>query len=174
MTWEIDPAHSSIEFSVTHLAITNVKGRFTEMAGTLYLDPEQPTHSWVKAQVNSASVQTGTPRRDAHIRSADFFDTTKFPTIAFQSTQVKPIDQTHCVLDGNLSLRGVTRVVSFQVGYTGRGKDPLTGAWRVGLFARTTIDRRDFGITFNQINEGIMLVGHTVWIEMSIEAIFVG
>lgn len=172
MPWEIDATHSSIEFSVAHLAISKVKGHFTKMSGTLHLDPETPTNSWGNAQVQAASVHTGVSQRDAHIRSADFFDAAKYPSITFQSTQVKPIDRTSAVVEGNFTLHGVTRQISLQVHYTGRGKDPLTDAWRVGLSTRTIIDRRDFGIIFNKATEGILLVGHTIWIEMTIEAIF--
>ena len=171
MAWEIDPAHSTVEFCVIHLMINTVKGRFPELSGTIHLDPKEPNNSWVKAQVKTASVQTNVPQRDAHLRSADFFDVIKYPTITFESTQVKLVDQFRCYLNGNLSLHGVTRLVSLQVGYTGRSQDLLSGAWRVGLFARTTIDRRDFGMTFNQSNAGVLLASYKVGIEINAEAV---
>jgi polyisoprenoid-binding protein YceI len=173
MVWEIDPSHSSVEFSVVHLMIANVKGRFPEVSGTVHLDPKEPKNSWIKAQVKTASVQTNVPQRDAHLRSADFFDVSQYPTISFESTEVKLVDQSHCYLIGNFSLHGVMQPVSFQASYTGVSQDLLTDAWRVGLNARTMIDRREFGITFNQSKGEILLASYNVWIDINIEAVLV-
>ncbi len=173
MAWEIDPSHSSVEFSVVHLMITNIKGRFPEVSGTIHLDPKKPKNSWVKAKVQAASVQTGVPQRDAHLRSADFFDVSKYPTISFESTEVKLVDEHRCYLNGNFSLHGVTQVMSLQAGYTGVSQDLLTDAWRVGLFARTTIDRREFGMTFNQSKGENLLLSYKVWLDINVEAVLV-
>lgn len=171
MAWEIDPAHSLVEFSVAHLMISVVKGRFTDLGGSMYLDPKRPENSWVKVVVQTDSIQTGVPQRDAHLRSADFFSVAKHPTITFASTNVELVDQNHSMLTGNLSLLGVTRSVLFRVEYRGLNRDPLTSAWRVGMCATTTIDRRDFGMNFDQQNGGVFLVGYRIHIEINAEAI---
>lgn len=171
MVWEIDPFHSLVEFSTKHLMITVVKGRFPEVHGTIHLDPKCPEKSWVKAHVKTTSITTGVPQRDAHLRSADFFEVARHPTITFESTKVELVGQNRCLLYGNLSIRGVTRVVQFRAEYTGRSQDQFTDAWRVGLFAATVIDRRDFGMMFDQVKTGIALVGYQVLIEINVEAI---
>ena len=171
MAWEIDPAHSLVEFSIIHLMINTVKGRFLEWNGTIHLDPKQMERSRVVAQIKAASIQTGVAQRDAHLRSADFFDVSRYPTILFESTGIQLADQHRGVVTGQLSLHGVTRSISLHGQYTGRNRDLLTGAWRMGLFATVTIDRRDFGITFNQISERVALVGYQVRIEINAEAI---
>ena len=171
MAWEIDPAHSLVEFSVAHLMISVVKGRFMDLSGSMYLDPQRPENSWVKVVVKSDSIQTGVPQRDAHLRSADFFSVAKYPTITFASTNVEVVDQNHSMLTGNLSLLGVTRSVPFRVEYRGLNRDPLTSAWRVGMCATTTIDRRDFGMTFDQQNGGVFLVGYRIHLEINAEAV---
>ena len=171
MAWEIDPTHSLVEFSVAHLMISVVKGRFTDVSGSIHLDPKQPENSWAKIEIQSASIQTGVPQRDAHLRSADFFSVARYPTITFVSTNIEPVDQNHSVMTGNLSLLGVTRAVSFQVEYRGMNRDPLTSAWRVGMFATATIDRRDFGMSFDQQNGGVFLVGYRIHIEVNAEAV---
>lgn len=175
MAWEIDPFHSLVEFSVRHLSITTVKGRFSEVHGTIHLDPQYPERCWVKAQVEAASIQTGAAQRDAHLRSADFFEVARYPTISFESTQVRPQDQNRAILDGNLTLHGVTRPVSFYVMYTGQSQDPFTGGWRAGLCASTMIDRREFCMSFNQkTSMGALIVGYEVRIDISVEAVYMG
>ncbi len=171
MAWEIDPTHSLVEFSVAHLMISVVKGRFMDLGGSIYLDPQRPENSWVKVAVKSDSIQTGVPQRDAHLRSADFFSVAKYPTITFASTNVELVDQNHSMMTGNLSLLGVTRSVPFRVEYRGLNRDPLTSAWRVGMCATTTIDRRDFGMTFDQQTGGVFLVGYRIHLEINAEAV---
>ncbi len=117
------------------------------------------------------SITTGASQRDVHLRTADFFEISKYPTIEFESTQVKSIDQKRFIVGGNLSLHGVTRFGQLHVIYTGVSQDILAGAWRIGVRAVTVIDRRDFGMTFNQSQAGIILVGYEVHIDMVIEAI---
>ncbi len=161
MSWEIDPTHSVVEFSVVHLMISTVKGRFSDVSGTLHLDPKEPEKSWVKA-----------PQRDAHLRSADFLDVSRFPNITFESTRVKLLDQHSSLVEGNFCIRGISRPVTFQVKYTGRNQDLLTGAWRIGLTARTNIDRRDFGMTFNQGTAESLLISYQTHIEIHMEAVW--
>src|SRR5579859_5958681 len=148
MAWEIDRFHSLVEFSVQHLKVATVKGRFTEVQGTIELDPQYPERSSVKAQIMTNSIHTGAPQRDVHLRTADFFEIARYPTITFESAQVKHIDRNHFTVKGNLSLHGIKRPIQLRVIYTGLSQDMLTEAWRVGLRANTVIDRRDFGMTF--------------------------
>lgn len=172
MPWEIDPSHTLVEFSVQHLMINVVKGRFTDVWGTIHLDTRQPENSWVKAAVATASIYTGTPQRDDHLRSSDFFDAERYSTITFESTRVRRTDAKSCVVIGNLTIHGITRTVSFQVDFTGYARDPLTNQWRVGMTAIGQVDRRMFDMHFNQILEaGISLVGHETHIELRIEAV---
>lgn len=175
MPWEIDPFHTLVEFSVRHLAITTVKGRFPDVHGTIHLDPQYPEQCWVKAQVETGSIHTGAAQRDAHLRSADFFEVAKYPTITFESTLVKPLSQDRSILNGNLTLHGVTKPVSMYAMYTGHSRDPITNAWRVGLCAAAMIDRRDFCMKYDQRSStGALVVGYEVRIDINIEAVQAG
>ncbi len=174
MPWEIDPFHTLVEFSVVHLMINIVKGRFKEVRGSIYLDTQHPENSWVKAQVNTASIDTGVAPRDGHLRSADFFDAVKYPLITFESTSVQQTGEKSSVVTGNLSLHGVTRPVSFQTKFTGYVRDPETNGWRIGLSATSTIDRRMFDMHFNRLIEGVAMVGNEARIELHIEAVQMG
>lgn len=171
MPWEIDPFHTLVEFSVVHLKINLVKGRFKEVRGSLHLDIQQPGNSWVKAYVNAASIDTGVPARDGHLRSADFFASAKYPTISFESTAVRPTGETTSMVTGNLTLHGITHPVTFQTKFTGYTRDLETKGWRVGLAAMGIIDRRTFEMNFNRVVEGVAMVGHEARIELYIEAI---
>ncbi|GCE05742.1 YceI family protein [Dictyobacter aurantiacus] len=171
MAWEIDPFHTLIEFSVMHLMINVVKGRFKEVHGTLHLDTQQPENSWVKAQVNAASIDTGVSARDGHLRSAGFFDVTRYPSITFESTSVEPTGETTSKVTGNLTLHGVTHPVTFQAKYLGYARDMETYSWRVGLYATTVIDRRQFDISFNQRIDGVPFVGNEARLELFLEAL---
>lgn len=174
MSWEIDPFHTLVEFSVVHLMINIVKGRFREVHGSIFLDTQHPENSWVKAQVNTASIDTGVAPRDGHLRSADFFDVVKYPLITFESTSVQQTGEMTSIVTGNLCLHGVTRPVSFQAKFTGYVRDPETGGWRIGLSATTTIDRRMFDMHFSRLVEGVALVGNEARVELHIEAVQMG
>lgn len=174
MAWEIDPFHTLVEFSVVHLMINIVKGRFKEVRGSIHLDVQQPENSWVKAQINAASIDTGVAPRDGHLRSADFFDVARYPLITFESTAVQQTGEKSSVVIGNLTLHGVTHPVSFQTKFTGYTRDPETGGWRVGISALGTIDRRIFDMQFNRLTEGVALVGNEARIELHIEAVQMG
>ncbi|GCE06716.1 YceI family protein [Dictyobacter aurantiacus] len=172
MIFTIDPLHSLVEFSVQHLKISLVKGRFSEVHGIINLDTQQPEKTTIQAQVKVDSIYTGSAQRDAHLRSSDFFNVSKNPYMLFESTRVRLIDQNHCLVDGNFTMHGVTRPITFQVTYTGTNRDPLTEAWRIGLSGVTTIDRRDFGMVFNRrLIDGIAAIGNETRIEIHIEAI---
>jgi polyisoprenoid-binding protein YceI len=170
--WEIDSAHTLVEFTVDHLSINVVKGRFDEVQGNLHLDTRQPENSWVKAVVNATSISTGIAQRDKHLLSSDFFDAERYPTISFESTRVRRTGQKSGTIIGNFTLRGITRTVSFQAEFTGYARDPFTNRWKMGLFAVGVIDRRMFDMRFSQVMEaGIALIGNETRIELHIEAI---
>ncbi len=172
MVWEIDPAHTLVEFAVDHLSINLVKGHFDEVQGTLHLDTRQPENSWVRASVNTASIYTGIAQRDGHLRSSDFFDVEKYPTITFESVRVRRTGPKGGAVVGNLTIRNITRVVSFQTEFTGYARDPATSRWKMGLTAVAQVDRRMFDMRWTQILEaGISLIGFETRIELHIEAI---
>ena len=168
-TWSFDTAHSGISFAVRHLMISKVRGTFGKWSGTFDYDEHDPTRSRVAVRIDAASIDTKEDKRDAHLRSADFLDVEKFPAIVFESTAVRRAGDGY-VLGGNLTLRGVTRPVELEVESLGRGKDPW-GNQRVAFAARTAINRKDFGLTWNQALEtGGVLVGDKVEIELDVQA----
>jgi polyisoprenoid-binding protein YceI len=171
MAWEIDPAHSQATFAVKHMMISTVKGHFNVISGHLHIDEQNPANSWVDAQVDAKSVDTRDPKRDAHLRSPDFFDAEKYPTLNFKSTKVERIEGNEYRVLGDLTIHGVTRPVAFKAEYAGQGKDPW-GGQRAGLSATTKINRKEWGLTYNQALEaGGVLVGDEVKIEIDLEAV---
>ncbi|HKM46775.1 MAG TPA: YceI family protein [Terriglobales bacterium] len=169
-TWNIDPVHSVAEFKVKHMMISNVKGQFTRVKGALVLDETDVTNSRVEASIDAASINTREEQRDAHLKSADFFDVEKFPTLSFQSTRVTRVADGELAVAGELTIHGVTRKVVFTVeGPTAPGKDPW-GNTRIGLSATTKISRKDFGLTWNAALEtGGILVGDEVTITLDVQ-----
>ncbi len=169
-TWKIDPVHSVAEFKVRHMMISNVKGQFTAVSGALHLDETDLTHSRVEASIEAASISTRDAQRDAHLKSADFFDVEKFPTLSFRSTRVTRGEDGELTLAGEMTIHGVTREVVFSVeGPTEPAKDPW-GNTRIGVSARATINRRDFGLTWNAALEtGGILVGEEVAITLDLQ-----
>ena len=173
-TWAIDPVHSSVEFSVRHLMITTVKGRFTDVQGTVVLDELNPAASAVEVTVNVASIDTREPQRDAHLRSADFFDAGKFPTLTFRSQAARDLTSDGFKLVGDLTLHGVTREVTLDVTAEGRTKDAWGGE-RAGYSATTRIRRSDFGLTWNQLLEtGGVTVSDEVKITLDVQLVLQG
>lgn len=170
-TWKIDPAHTNVEFSVRHLMITTVKGRFTDVSGTVKIDDADPARSEVDVTINAASIDTREQQRDTHLRSADFFDVEKYPTITFRSTRVEPGQDGRLKVVGDLTIRGVTKSVTLDVAPEGRAKDPWGGE-RAGFSASTRINRSDFGLTWNQALEtGGVMVGDRIDIAIDVEAV---
>ncbi len=169
--WAVDPSHTVVEFAVRHLMVTTVKGRFTRFSGALFLDEADPTRSLIEGTVEAASVDTGDAQRDTHLRSADFFDVERFPQITFRSTRIEPLgDQRYRVI-GNLTIRGVTREVALEAALLGRARDPW-GNERLGFTAQATLDRRDFGLTWNHpLETGGFLVDNTVRITIEGQAV---
>jgi len=169
-TWNIDPIHSVAEFKVKHMMISNVKGHFPKVTGMLSLDESDLANSRVEASIETASIETRDPQRDTHLKSADFFDVEKFPTISFKSTSVRIVKDDKLAVEGDLTIRGVTRKVLFSVeGPTPAAKDPW-GNTRVAVSASTKINRKDFGLTWNAALEtGGILVGEEVTITLDIQ-----
>jgi polyisoprenoid-binding protein YceI len=171
-SWQIDPAHSHVEFAVRHLMISSVKGRFGDVQGTVSVDESDARAVVVDVTIQVASIDTRQEQRDAHLRSADFFDEARFPTITFRSRKVEGhhLDGEFRLL-GDLTIRDVTREVILDVSAEGRLTDPW-GAERAGFSAHGTIDRTDFGLTWNQTLEaGGVLVGNEVTISVEVELI---
>ena len=169
-TWKLDAAHSTAEFKVKHMMISNVKGSFSGLSGDLTLHEPEHTLTRVDASINVNTVNTGDASRDEHIKGADFFDITKFPTIAFKSTKVEPKGAGDFAVTGDLTIHGVTQSVTLAVeGLSEPTKDPW-GNLRIGLSATTKINRKDFGLTYNAALEaGGILVGEEVSITLEIQ-----
>jgi polyisoprenoid-binding protein YceI len=172
--WALDPAHTLVEFSAKHMMITTVKGRFTEVKGEIRMDETHPDRSSVQAELGVASISTGVEQRDAHLRSADFLDVDSFGAITFASKRIEgAVDRPgeSFTLVGDLAIRGTTREVKLEVTYEGRGKDPWGGE-RVSFSATGKIDRRDFGLTYNQALEtGGILVSNEIKISIEAQAV---
>jgi polyisoprenoid-binding protein YceI len=170
--WQIDPAHSAAHFSVRHLMISNVRGEFTKLSGSALIDPANPATGSVDVTIDTASVSTREPQRDEHLRSADFFDVAKYPTITFRSTRVEPHGADNFKVTGDLTIHGVTRPVTLDVeGPTPAVKDPW-GNVRAGVTATAKINRKDFGVAFNALTEtGGVVVGDEVKITIEAELI---
>lgn len=170
-TWTIDPTHSGIHFSVRHMVVSKVRGKFADWKGTLSLEVDDPARSRVEAVIDAASIDTGVADRDTHLRSPDFLDVASYPEIVFRSTRVEKADEETYRLVGELSLHGVTREVTLDVEFGGLAKDPW-GNERAGFTARARLDRKDFGLQWNQVLEtGGVLVGDRIDVEIELEAV---
>jgi polyisoprenoid-binding protein YceI len=168
-TWSVDPAHSHVEFSVKHLMIATVKGRFGVVRGTVMTDEADPARGQAEIEIDAGSIDTREPQRDAHLRSADFFDVERFPTLTFRSTRITGVNGAAFTLIGDLTIHGVTREVTLEVVSEGRGKDPWGGE-RAGFSATGRIKRSDFGLTWNQVLEtGGFVVGDDIKIAIDVE-----
>ena len=169
--WNIDAAHSGINFSIRHMVFARVRGRFSAYSGSLALDDGDVTRSSLDVSIDAASIDTGTSQRDTHLRSADFFDVERFPELRFRSTRIEEAGKDRYRLVGELTIRDVTRPVTLEVEATGRGTDPW-GNERLGFAATGSIDRKDFGLEWNQLLEtGGLLVGDRVDIELDVQAV---
>jgi polyisoprenoid-binding protein YceI len=169
-TWNIDPTHSTAEFAVKHMMVSTVKGRFKGVSGSVSLNEAEPARSTVEAAIDVASVDTGAEQRDAHLRSDDFFNAARFPQITFRSTRIagKADDWK---LEGDLTIRDVTRPVVLDVEFEGRAPDAYGGE-RAGFIATTKIRRSDFGVNWNALSEaGGVAVSDTLKITLTIEVV---
>ncbi len=167
-TWQIDPSHSEIQFSVRHMMISKVRGRFREFAGTIEIG-ERPEDSRVDVVIEAASIDTRDRTRDEHLRSAEFLDVERFPEVRFTSTSASPGEKDRWDVTGDLTVRDVTRPVVLHVEFSGGTVDPW-GNLRAGFLADAEIDREEFDITWNQALEGF-LVGKGVRVDIDVEAI---
>jgi polyisoprenoid-binding protein YceI len=169
-TWTIDQVHSVAEFKVKHMMISNVKGQFPGVKGVLDLDERDLTNSHIEASIDATSINTRDGQRDAHLKSADFFDVERFPTLSFRSTSISRAGDGELAVAGDLTIHGVTRNVVFNVeGPSEPAKDPW-GNTRVGLSATTRISRKDFDLTWNTALEtGGILVGDEVTITLDVQ-----
>jgi polyisoprenoid-binding protein YceI len=169
-TWAIDASHSTAEFSVRHLMLAKVRGGFSELKGTIVTPAGVNAPEKVSAEIAVASIHTRNEDRDNHLRSADFFDAEQHPTISFESTAVHQHDG-EIEIEGNLTMRGITKKVLLEVEFEGRGKDPWGGD-RIAYSAVTKIDRKEFGLVWNQtLDAGGVAVGDEVKIDLQIEAV---
>lgn len=169
--WEIDSGHSGIHFSVRHMVVARVRGKFARWSGALVAEDGDPGRASVEVTIDAASIDTGVADRDAHLKSADFLDVASHPEITFNGRRSERLDDHRLRLTGDLTIRGFAREVVLDVEYAGRTKDPW-GNERSGFSARTSIDRQAFGLTWNQILEaGGLMVGDRVDIEIEVEAV---
>jgi polyisoprenoid-binding protein YceI len=169
--WNLDTAHTGVAFSIRHMVVAKVRGRFTKFSGTVHLDDADLTRSSVEATIDAGSIDTGTGQRDDHLRSADFFDVQKYPELRFKSSRIEKAGENRYRVVGGLTIRDVTREVTLDAELEGRGKDPW-GNERVAFSAKTAIDRKDFGLGWNQVLEaGGVLVGDRVDIELDVQVV---
>jgi polyisoprenoid-binding protein YceI len=170
-TWNIDTTHSGIHFTVRHMVIAKVRGSFRKFSGTLSLDEQDVTASSVSVRIEAPSIDTGVQQRDDHLRSPDFFDVEKFPLLSFESTKVEKSSDGGLRVTGKLTLRDITREVVLEAEQLGIGKDPW-GNIKAAFEAKTTIDRREFGLKWNQALEtGGVLVGEKIEISLEVQAV---
>ena len=171
MSWQIDTAHSQIQFTVRHLMISKVRGSFEKFSGMVVLDESAPANTTVDVQIETGSVNTREPQRDGHLRSPDFFNSEAFPLMTFKSKRVDVVDGHHAKLIGDLTIRDVTREVTLDAEYLGQAKSPW-GTTSAGFTATTKINRKDWNLTWNQALEtGGVLVGEEVEISIELELV---
>ena len=170
--WEIDPAHSSVQFSVRHMMVSNVRGAFTKVAGTVRGDEQDPTLAGVEATIDTSSIDTREAKRDEHLRSPDFLDVAKYSTMTFRSKKITKTGDGRYDVTGDLTVHGVTREVVLHVeGPSPAMKDPR-GGLRAGASATTRIDRRDFGITWSKaLDGGGVVVGNDIDVTIDVEGV---
>jgi polyisoprenoid-binding protein YceI len=171
MAWMIDPAHSRVEFTARHMMISNVRGTFENATGVVGFNEQDPTRSTLSVTIDAASINTRNADRDAHLRSADFLNVEQYPHLTYAGRRFEALDGTHGRIVGDLTIRGVTREVALDVEYTGTQRSPW-GMEAAGFNARTQINRRDFGLTWNvALETGGVLVSDTIKIEIEVELI---
>ena len=173
MTWQIDTVHTHVGFSVRHMMVTTVRGQFREYRGTVNIDPNDFTRSTFEGEIDVASVDTGFPDRDNHLRTSDFFDVANHPKLTFKSKRIEDKGDREYVVHGDITIRGVTKPIALDVEYLGTSKNPY-GKTVAGLSVRGSLNRKDFGVNFNAVLEtGGVAVGEKVKLEVDVEAIAV-
>jgi polyisoprenoid-binding protein YceI len=171
MSWKIDPAHSEINFTVRHMMISNVRGRFEKLSGTVDFVEDNPTRSTVDVQIEVASINTKESARDTHLKSPDFFNAEKYPYLTFKGKKAEVLDANHGQVTGDLTIRDVTKEVVLDVEYSGQAKNPW-GLVSAGFSATTVINRKDWGLTWNVgLETGGVLVGDEIKINIEVEIV---
>ncbi len=171
-TWVIDPDHSCAAFAIRHMALAHVRGQFTRMKGTIHFDPADLSRTSVQVEIDVASVHTGIQKRDEHLLTGDFFDLGKYPTITFTSRSFDFLDNKRCRVNGNLTIHGATRQVTFEGEYAGPRKNPYGNETTVGFSGTMTVNREDFGIMWGSepMEGGGLVAGKEVQIFLEVEA----
>jgi polyisoprenoid-binding protein YceI len=169
--WTFDPAHSSVEFRVRHMMVSNVRGKFTTVTGTIEEDEANLANTYVEVDIDAASIDTRNEQRDAHLRSADFLDVEQYPTITYKTTDLEIVDEENVKVTGDLTIRGITRPIVLEATINGRGTNPW-GQEVAGISLKGSLNRNDFGLNWNvALETGGVLVGEKVEIEIEIEAV---
>jgi polyisoprenoid-binding protein YceI len=169
--WIIDPDHSGVTFSIRHMMIAQVRGQFCKIGGTIYFDPLDIQNASIELSFDATSINTGIQKRDDHLKSSDFFDVAKYPTISFKSNRIHSINGNKAKVTGDLTMHGITRQATVSVEFSGPVKDPFGDGTSIGFTASATINREDFGIMWNHPieNNGVM-VGRDVQLFVDLEA----
>ncbi len=171
MSWKIDPAHSEVNFTVRHMMISNVRGRFERFTGKVEFDENNPANSSVDVEIEAASINTRESQRDNHLRSADFFNAEQHPYLTFKSKRIEVVDDTHGRIYGDLTIRDISREVVLETEYNGKSQSPW-GFSSAGFSATTVINRKDWNLTWNMALEtGGVLVGDDIRISIELEII---
>ena len=169
-TWQIDPAHSAVEFAVKHMMFSTVRGRFSRFSGTIVTNVGDPSHGAVTVEIETASISTGDEKRDEHLRSADFFDADQYPTIRFESTMVETRGDDLFLVVGDLTMHGETNQVELETTFSGSGMSPF-GVEVAGYTAETKLNRAEYGLTWNAaLESGGVLVSDQIKITLDVEA----
>lgn len=170
-TWDIDPAHTRLGFAARHAMVATVRGGFDVFSGNIVIDHKNPSASSAEVEINAASISTGNEQRDGHLTSADFLDVEQYPTITFRSTSAEEVDPDTYKMIGDLTIKGQSHPVTLELDFQGTGGDPF-GNTRAGFEGRTTINRKDWGLSWNvAIEGGGILVGEKVKLELDVSAI---
>ena len=170
-TWDIDPAHTRLGFAARHAMVATVRGGFDVFSGTIVIDQADPAASSAEVEIDAASLSTGNEQRDGHVRGADFLDVENYPTISFRSTSAEEVDSETYTMTGDLTIKGVSKPVTLELDFQGTGGDPF-GNTRAGFEGRTTINRKDWGLSWNvAIEGGGILVVENVKLELDVSAI---
>jgi polyisoprenoid-binding protein YceI len=169
-TWQLDPYHTQVEFSAKHLGMMTVRGHFAEVSATGDIDPYHPETSSVEATISTASIRTNHEARDNDLRSSNFLEVAKYPTMTFKSTSVTPAGPDHYALTGDLTIKGTTRPVTLDVTRYGEFNDPMMGH-RIAYGAQTKINRKDFGLSFSMILDGRIVVSEEIQISIEGELV---
>src|SRR5215471_4797030 len=170
-TWQLDPYHTQVEFSAKHLGMMTVRGYFDDVSTTADIDPEHPENAKVEATISTASIRTNNPVRDNDVRSSNFLEVEKYPTMTFKSTSVEPAGPDHYKLTGDLTIKGNTRPVTLDVTKYGEFNDPGMMGHRIAYSAETKINRKDFGLSFSMMLDGRFVVSEEIQIAIEGEIV---